>query len=103
MKCRSLSPLHFLLRSAKRLYPVHVYLLALTGTILPSTSSYISLYSLIRDGTPCILLQADASITVIYKTKSGDDRVSLILYICLEWFRLPAFLNTINATVFCVF
>jgi hypothetical protein len=62
--------------------------LDLTGTLLPSTSSYISLYSLTKDGAPCILLLADASITFTYKTKSGDDRVSLILYIIIYTVRV---------------
>lgn len=53
----------------------------LLETTVPSTSSIISLYSLSKDRNPCILLQADASITFTYKTKSGEDRVSLILCI----------------------
>lgn len=73
-----------LLQGVNTVYHGHVHLPALTGTVLPSTSSYISLYSLTRDGTPCILLQVDASVTFTYKTKSGDDRVSLTLYIVIR-------------------
>jgi hypothetical protein len=55
-----------------------VYVVGLLETTVPSTSSIISLYSLFKDGDPCIFLRADASITFAYKTKSGDDKVSLI-------------------------
>jgi hypothetical protein len=88
MQCLSLPPLHFPFKSDNTVISWICYLLALTGTILPSTSSYISLYSLTRDGTPCILLLVDASITFTYKTKSGDDRVSLILYIIIHTARV---------------
>jgi len=56
-----------------------VYVVGLLETTVPSTSSIISLYSLFKEGNPCILLQADADFTFTYKTKSGDDMVSLIL------------------------
>ena len=58
-----------------------VYVMGLLDTTVPSISSIISLYSLFKDEDPCIMLQADASFTFTYKTKSGDDRVSLILCI----------------------
>ena len=58
-----------------------VYAVGPLETTVPSTSSIISLYSLYKDEDLCIMLQADASITFTYKTKSGDDRVSLILCI----------------------
>jgi len=55
-----------------------VYVVGLLETTVPTTSSVISLYTVYKDGDPCILLQADASVTFKYKTKSGDERVSLI-------------------------
>ena len=58
-----------------------VYVVGLLETTVPTISSIISLYRLFKDGDPCILLQTDASFTFTYKTKSADDRVSLILCI----------------------
>ena len=58
-----------------------VYVVGLLETTVPSTSSVINLYRVSKDGDPCIMLKADASITFTYKTKAGDDKVSLILCI----------------------
>jgi hypothetical protein len=67
--------------------------MGISETTVPQVSS-VSLFSLNKDGAPCILLQVDASITFTYKTKSGEDRVSLILHIINQNYAYPPFIET---------
>lgn len=71
-----------LVRKVSLISPLfHVVMkMCLPGTTAPAGNS-ISLFSLSKDGAPCILLQVDALIEFRYKTKFGKYGVSLLLHV----------------------